>query len=306
MVFGEIARLKDIIEPTRFVATTAILHSEDIAWAWNFVAVERMGALMAQYDISAQGRILEWYQPFYEAKISTDILDPLRDLSGYKVVFCPNLYLVTPQIAEHLRAYVRDGGMLILGPKAGLKDWSNTFYEDIPPCGGLSELFGVTVKTSPFRFGHTSGPAPRVTMTADAPFARGMSFENRGLFDYLEPTTARVIACHSSGDAAVTTNACGQGQAIYLGCMPERRFHHLTIEWLESEGLIVPALKTDADVEVTVREGGGRRLTFVLNHNREPEQIRLPKEYRELIAQETVSGLLVVAGGGVAILCETL
>jgi beta-galactosidase len=303
-VFGEISRLSDVIEATQFVAGAAIVYSDEIGWAWNHAVSSSLQAVMARCDVSTQGRLLRWYRPLYETKISVDILDPLRDLSGYKVVFAPNLYLVNPEIVENLDRYVQGGGFLIVGPKAALKDWNNVFYSDVPPCAGLAGIVGTTVQTPSFRLGRGEMPTRSVTFSPDAPFAAGMRFVNEGLFDNLEPAQAVPIAFHEAGDVAVTLNPYGQGMAAYVGCQPEKAFYRYLIEWLISLGKLEPVLKTDADVEITMRAGGGYKLIFVLNHNAEPAQIVLERAYHELISDTPVSGILIVNGQGVKILAE--
>ena len=301
-VFGELTRLAKVIDATSFVASAALLYSEDAGWAWNHIAAE-LRHVLEMREISTQARLLRWYVPLYKHKVSVDVLHPLRDLSPYKVVFAPNLYLVNREIADNLERYVRGGGLLIAGPKTALKDLNNVFYSDIPPCAGLSEILGVTTKpTRPMWFGGLS--ATTVTVVEGAPFAGGMSFVNEGLFDNLEPAPARTIALHANGDAAITLNTYGDGSAMYMGCEPEEAFYHQLIKWLVSVGKLDPVLKTEADVEITMRVGGGHKLIFVLNHNSEPAEIALEKEYHELISDQPVSGVLVIEGQGVRILSE--
>ena len=131
-----------------------------------------------------------------------------------------------------------------------------------------------------------------------------MGFVNEGLFDNLEATEATVLALHDNGDAAITLNSYGEGSAMYVGCQPEEAFYHRLIEWLISAGKLEPVLNTGADVEVTMRAGGGHKLIFILNHNSQPAQIILEKEYDELISGTPVSGILVVEGQGAKILSE--
>ena len=301
-VYAELARLAPVIDATQFVASAALLHSDEIGWAWNHAVSSRLRGLLETCDVSTQGRVQRWYEPLYRKKVSVDVLDPMRDLSGYAVVFSPNLYLIHPGLVENLRGYVHQGGLLICGPKTGLKDWSNVFFSEVPPCGGLAELFGATVQTLPFRLGRVTMPAKQVVMEANAPFASGMCFANSGLFDNLEPAQAEVLARHEDGCAAITLNRHGEGLAMYVGCQPEVAFYARLIEWLIDQGRLEPALKTEADVEVTRREGGGHTLIFVLNHNPEPVQVPLEREYRELISGQVVSGLLVVGPQDVKIL----
>jgi beta-galactosidase len=304
-VFGELTRLNDVIDATRFVASTAILYDDEIGWAFNFAVSNGLGQMQARQDVSTQGRLLRWYAPLYGAKVGTDIIDPCRDLSGYKVVFAPNLYLINPEIVANLEAYVRAGGWLVMGCKSGLKNWNSVFFSDLPPAGGLAEIFGATTLTpAPPPWYGGAAPATALNMDADAPFAAGMSFANVGLADLLDPAAAVAWAHYADGHVAVTANDYGRGKAILVGCEPDEAFHRCLIEWLAAEGKLEPALDTDADVEATLRVGGGHRLTFVLNYRAEPAQIVLKKEYRELISERTVSGVFVLPGGQVAILDE--
>ena len=97
-------------------------------------------------------------------------------------------------------------------------------------------------------------------------------------------------------------NRYGDGLAVYVGCEPEEAFYRHLVRWLVAEGKVVPPLATDADVEITLRSGGGHDLIFVLNHNQEPEEIVLDVRYRDLISDAVLSGLMVVEGQGVRIL----
>ncbi|MHB1318004.1 MAG: beta-galactosidase [Anaerolineae bacterium] len=303
-VFGELSRLAPIIDATRFVTTAAILYSDEIGWAWNH-AVSRMSGLLEKVDVSDQGRITRWYTALYREKAPADIIDPMRDLSGYKLCIVPNLYLIKPEMVTHLQAFVAQGGWLIVGPKTGLKNWQNAFLTDLPPGGGMADLFGVTVKRAPFRMGYGVPPKMTVAMEGDSPFAPGMRYNNEGMFDLLEPAHAKTIARFSSGESAVALNRFGDGLAVYVGCEPEEAFYRSLVQWLIAEGKVMVPLATDADVEVTLRAGGGHELIFVLNHNQAPEQIALEGSYREWITDTVVSGLIMVEGQGVRILERT-
>jgi beta-galactosidase len=300
-VFGELSRLAPMIDATRFVTSGAILYSDEIGWAWNH-AVSRMSGLLETVDVSDQGRVTRWYEALYREKVPVDIIDPLRDLSGYKVCVVPNLYLIKPEIVEQLRAFVAQGGWLIVGPKAGLKNWQNVFLTELPPGGGLADVFGVTVKRAPFRMGYGVPPRMTVTMGGDAPFATGMQYANEGMFDLLEPAEARVLARFSGGDAAVTVNRHGNGLAMYVGCEPGEAFYRHLVRWLIDEGKVARPLATDADVEVTRRVGGGHDLIFVLNYNEAGQQVHLDGAYHEWISDTTVSGDIVIESQGVRIL----
>lgn len=65
---------------------------------------------------------------------------------------------------------------------------------------------------------------------------------------------------------------------------------------------IKPALEPPEGVEVSVREGGGRRLVFVLNHTTTPKTVRVPAGKRELLTGGTTGEALELGILGVAAL----
>ncbi len=301
-VFGELERLGEMIDKTRFVAHAVMLYSEDVGWAWNQIVAARLRSILERVDMSTQGRMMRWYEAFYREKVSVDILDPRRDLTGYDVALVPNMYLINAEIAAQLERYVREGGWLIAGPKLALKNWNNVFLADVPPGAGLSELFGTTVKRAPHRMGFGALPDMRITMQRTAPFEPRQSFANEGVFDYLDPNGATCVACYANGEAAITVHEYGRGRAVYLGCEPEASFYRHLVRWLISEGRVAPVLDTDADVEITQRSGGGHDLIFVVNHNEHSEEVALDGAYYDWISQDTVRGSLVIEGHGARIL----
>ena len=75
--------------------------------------------------------------------LDIDIVPPRRGLESYKAVFAPALHLVDDALAEHLMAYVQNGGRLIVGPRSGAKTRSDIAQAPAP--GPLAELMGVRV-----------------------------------------------------------------------------------------------------------------------------------------------------------------
>src|SRR5262249_34820699 len=89
---------------------------------------------------------VETLQRHYEAlrslAVDVDVLAPGADLAPYKLVVAPTLYVVDPDLARVLRAYVEAGGTLVLAPRAGAKDRDNVVPERPLPAW-LADLAGV-------------------------------------------------------------------------------------------------------------------------------------------------------------------
>jgi hypothetical protein len=64
-------------------------------------------------------RLREHYAPLWQANIATDVVHPESDLSGYRLVVVPNLYLVSDAAISNLHDYVRSGGHLLMSFSPG-------------------------------------------------------------------------------------------------------------------------------------------------------------------------------------------
>jgi len=124
-------------------------------------------------------------------------------------------------------------------------------------------VFGTTVKPAPFRIDRDVMPAKRVTMLPDAPFAGRMSFCNEGLFDNLEPKEATPSPSTRAEMRLSPSTDTARVRRCTWGASRKSVSNLSLLDWLIGIGKLDPALRTDADVEVTLRVGDGRRLIFV-------------------------------------------
>ena len=75
--------------------------------------------------------------------ISVDIVDEECDISGYKLVIAPMLYLLREGFEEKLKAFVDQGGTLIGTYHTGIVNDCDLTYLGGWPGAGLMEVFGV-------------------------------------------------------------------------------------------------------------------------------------------------------------------
>jgi beta-galactosidase len=210
---------------------------------------------------------LSYYMALRGLGLDVAITHPRFELSQYKVVLAPALNMVDEALAQHLTAYVKQGGRLVIGPRSGFKTSTNRVHTPAP--GPLTELMGVKItRVDGIRPGYTEYVKlgrKRLPYTTWA--------------DLLTPTTAKVLATYESdaykGVAAVTQQAHGKGSCLTIGM------------WLDLEGLrelLTPILKGVKIETVNLPEGVRmtRRgdKTYVLNFNAGKlglEQKGLPK-----------------------------
>jgi beta-galactosidase len=147
------------------------------------------------------------FEPFFRENVDTAIINiGHEDLSAYKLVVVPADYVMDEASANALRAYVRNGGTVLMTAFSAKVDehghWFNT-----PLPGRLSDVFGL--KTNAFY------DSAALKFELD-----GKTIEtNVHRYEVLEPTTATVVArfTNVAGNVpALTVNSFGKGKALYL------------------------------------------------------------------------------------------
>lgn len=85
------------------------------------------------------------YRSFFNQNLPVAVLEPGADLTGYAFLVAPALHLVSEALAESLKGFVRNGGVLLVTPPSGVKEESNLVVERRLP-GLLAEMCGVEVE----------------------------------------------------------------------------------------------------------------------------------------------------------------
>jgi beta-galactosidase len=86
--------------------------------------------------------LLTHYRPLFEASIGCDVVHPDADLSGYRLVVVPNLYLVRD--SANIVNYVRAGGHLLMSFFSGIVDGNDRVHLGGYPAP-FREVLGLSV-----------------------------------------------------------------------------------------------------------------------------------------------------------------
>ncbi len=273
----EVARIGPLLDGTQPRNDVAILNSYEQNWA---------------LQIQPQADGLGWWDQtrrFHSALtrrgIGVDMVPITANLQQYKAVFVPSWFLLSERHAEKLIAYVRDGGMLVLNPRTGVKDELNRCrIEPLPSL--LSEVAGVEVDD----YSPIYGDDHQVL------WLDGRDFVARGWAEYLVSKGAEVIATWERslfpGEPAATRHAFGRGVCFYLGTLGGAEAYDTLVERVVDETDIIPYDGIPHGVDVRVRAKEESRFLFVVNQTGDEQYVPLPP------VQETLLG--PVAGGTVA------
>jgi beta-galactosidase len=103
---------------------------------------------------------------------------------------------------------------------------------------------------------------------------------------------------------AVTRNVFGEGAAYYLGTRPEQRYTKSLLQRVYEEAGVRPTAEVPPGVDAVRRKTEDASFLFLLNHNQEVEEIRLPNPGRDLLTGTQHESKLILDPLEVAILQE--
>lgn len=285
-VGSELAKLPDL-HGSRNRAEVALLWDYDQLWA--------MQIQPHQKDYCYERELAAWHQAFAMQGIPVDFAHPRVDLSRYKLVVAPAVQVVDAVMAANLERYVADGGLLIGGPRLGVRDHQNVVF-DSPAPGPLARLFGVTVT----EFDAVPSPGQPVLWDLPHPVDRrigvaltpldGAEFPGALWADLLEVQGASVLGSYTSqfyaGVPAMTRNRWSKGAAVYLGTSGEQIQAAVAFWGAQEAGVspLVSAVSAGADVQ---QRGD---YLFVLNPTEEEQWVELRAPGVDRLTEERLSG----------------
>ncbi len=286
---GQELRGLDAVLPTRVQADVAILFDWENWWA-----LELDSKPTAELRLIDQVR--SYYAPLFERNITVDFVPPDADLSRYRLVLAPNLYLVRDATAQALESYVAAGGTLAMSFFSGIVDE----HEHIR-LGGYPAPFRKLLGIRISEFMPYAPGQPNRLIVADA--AR---YSCTLWSDLIELEGATAIADYAddwyAASPALTRHQFGQGVAYYLGTRPDAAGMAWLLEQICREAAVQPAFGAPAGVEAVVRQAGDMRLIYLLNHGASAASISLNAPTADLITGRRFSEQLTLEPQEVVIL----
>jgi beta-galactosidase len=280
----------------RMLAGTAPRSS--VAFVYDY---DSLWALRIQPGYSGNGyaaAIRRYYDAFFRAGVNVDMVPPSADLSGYKLVLTPELFVLPDAVAKRLVSFVEGGGVLLADTRTGVKDETNLAYPRTLP-GLLAPALGIEIEE------YEALAAVEYPMVSHAPLTGALTATRYA--DWITPKGAEVVAGYSDWPvkeyAAVTRHAFGKGRGWYVGTVvKEEGFYDQLVRALLNDAGIKPVVEPPEGVEVGVREGSGKKLLFILNHTTTPKTVHVPAGKRELLTGHATGDTLDLGILGVAVL----
>ena len=253
--FHEIQNHAKALE-TPITAKAAIVYDYDSLAAFR---IQRQSVLL-----DCEAEMKKYHRFFYERNVPVDVIPADRDLTGYQVVILPQMIIAKPEFQERVRAFVRQGGTVVLTYRDFVKDRDNNLVLGKQLPVDFDAFAGVAVvETESLQ----EGQEFPLEGTGALEGVRGQG----GIFrDMLEVQDADVLLHY--GDpfyrdfAAVTRKAQESGWVYYLGCGLEEPVLDRVLETVCSQqGMALEP--TQPGVEVVCRGQGAEQIRMVINHN---------------------------------------
>lgn len=283
---NELAKLDELVD-SKVPTEVAILFDYENWWA-----VEYEPPLSTALKYLEQ--IRNYYNPLFDLNIPVDIISVKANLSRYRLVIAPLLYLMRPGAAEKIEQYVADGGIFVTTFFSGIVDETGGIFPSGYP-GPLKKVLGLSVE-------EFDALEPQMTngIEMTAPVKQFDKKYACNLWcDVVHPDTAKAFAVFTSdyyaGFPAVTENDYGKGKAYYVATQPEYAFIRQFLKYLcDIRGITAP-LNVPDKVEVIRRIKGDHTYLFLLNHNETIVELNLAAgKYQNLITGNQVADSLVL------------
>ena len=265
----ELGGLGEVLE-SRVQAEVAIVFDWETWWALELDA-------RPSEDVRYLEQIYSFYRALWQQNVTIDFVKPDADLSGYKLVVVPNLYLVWDEAAANLEHYTQKGGTLVMSFFSGIVDENDQIRLGGYPAP-FRKLLGLKVEEfDALPVGVTNAVKAEQAFSADL-WADVITLEG-----------AEALATFGSGfyagRPAVTEYAFGEGSSFYLGTRLDAAGTAWVLEKVCQQAGVT-AESFPEGVEAVRRTSEGADYLVLLNHTANEVQVELSQAATDLSGGE--------------------
>jgi beta-galactosidase len=279
--FREITELGNLLprlaeaDQAEVEAEVAILWDAESWWATD-------GPGLPSPDIDYLAAVQAAHRQLWNLGITTDFAHPSSDLTAYRAVIVPSLYLVSDEAVASINRYAGGGGQLLITSLSGIADSAAQIRLGGYP-GAFRELLGIRVE----EFLPVDG---RIELDTAA-IAEGWS-------ERLVLDGAEALAYYQGGTLDGWPAITRRANVWYCSTwLDDPAYESLMEQVVRAAGLTPTRLPRG--VEVITRRVGDTQYRFILNHTGEP--VRLPSDGLDLVTGEPAGDQFSVAAGGWAV-----
>ncbi|MEC0133287.1 beta-galactosidase [Paenibacillus odorifer] len=305
-VFQDVAEVgKTLAGMTEVVGTstpaqTAIIFDWDNRWAIKDAQGIRNSGL--RYEET----VLQHYRALWELGIPVDIIGSGDDLSAYKLVVAPMLYLISEENGKRIEKYVEQGGTFLATYWSGVVNETDLCHLGGFP-GPLRRTLGIWAEETE---GLHSRDLNGIVMEAGNKLKLSGDYDAHEIAELIHLEGAEALGHYRNdfyaGRPALTVNRFGEGNAYHLATrVKETSFYVELYAAITSKAGITRAMDSELPAGVTaqLRTDGESDYVFVQNFSGSPQTVELDgAEYTDLETGLSAPALLNLAVNGLAML----
>jgi beta-galactosidase len=254
----------------------AILYSVDSSNGISFMPYERQAGawwIPGKASGSYNAILTQLHRSLYMANVGSDFVFTNAtgaELSRYKLLIVPCLYVADDALLKKISDYVQNGGHVLMAFKSGFTNENSAVRWELAP-GPLRKAAGFTYQ----EFSNLEQP---LALKGD-PFHAGEENKVSTWAEFLQLETAKPLAFYEHPFfgrwPAVTTNSFGSGTLTYEGTVLSDKLQQtIVLSALHDAGLAGPEQQPTSTVRVKNGVGqDGRKLHYYLNYSSSPAAV---------------------------------
>ena len=215
----------------------------------------------------------------------------VEKLKRYQVLFYPHALILDEKQVAILEEYVSQGGVLVFGCRAGMKNENGRCVQENLP-GLARKLTGAEVA----EFTLVAEEEAPVYADWDGEMLESAVFNDELEADEGTKVLASYANSYYKGVPALTEHPLGKGKVLYFG----GAFTEKTVEtFFRKLGVMSPyenIVRLPQECEIAVRVKDGMEYFFVLNYSKEEQTIILNEKMNSLYTGDLLCGEVKLAG----------
>jgi beta-galactosidase len=228
---------------------------------------------------------------FWEKGIPVDVINMECDLSKYKLVIAPMLYMIRPGVAEQINEFVKNGGTFVTTYFSGIVDENDLCFLGGFP-GPLREVTGIWSEEIDSLY---DDEANHIEVNGKKIEGLETSYKVSDYCDLIHAETAEVLGVYKNDFyadmPALTVNSYGKGKAYYIAARTEYTFNKDFYSKLICDLNIKSVIDAELPEGVTVqmRCSKDNKYIFIMNFSEEEKKVSLGKdEYIDIVTDAKV------------------
>lgn len=275
-VFQEVAELGSILQQISDVADTSVEARVAIVYDWeNKWAIEDSQGPRNK-GMGYKEEVQSHYRSLLKQGVAVDFVDMECDIDGYKLVIAPMLYMLRAGFEQKLKAFVEQGGTLVMTYWSGIVNENDlTFLGKAPH--RLTYVAGVISEEIDGLYDHEHNGG-KVLQQMEGGSLKGQYSCNK-LCDLLHLNGAEALMTYTddfyAGRPVLTRNRYGKGETYYIASHFEQSFYNDFYTDLVSLLSVNRAIEEELPqgVYAAVRSNDKVQYMFVQNYSSESQVV---------------------------------